>query len=1067
MKKQYKQQPVVSNDWPPRIGQGLFFGRLSVVDKQDLFVAQTLHQKSSSFMLKGQIDKVVEMCGSKEFNVEDILESNESYSPLVVAIDGAAGIGKTTLCRKLLDMWANETLLHHQHYDLVLYCPLRNSKIATAKTLSDLFVCQRYEVPIVTEWFEKRNGEGLLIIFDGWDELCEQYRHSSLAASIICREQLDQCSVIVTSRSYASSSLLEMSSLTKHFEVTGFTEKEISIVIIKTLQNDLKLAQELIDYYMHINSHNNHSDDCVTSEDIGVQEMLSNKDSQLALKLIQDLKVRGDVRSLCYVPLVLSMVILVYCKEGGHLPATLTELYENFILQTIRRHVKRQEADPRTLGSLSSLPTQLAKPLQELCQIAYTNLVNAKMAFSSHELQKYEGAVKEDFYGLMTTFIEYDEEKYQFLHLSIQEFLAALWIAKYEKKTEEVFKDHFDDDQFQLCLRFVAGLTHLEHESYRQYFNKQVDIRYERAPLFGYKAAQRSWFHRSSEIKNDSDFISSDNNKNFPSFLLQLIYESQNTKLCQLLAECIIGTSLCLQKVRLSLFDWLCLSYFINNSKAAWNHLCMEELFDPTLSVLIAGLANKSLQSEPQCKRLGLKLWHPTTELIHKFLQSSLFCNVQECYCELDNGQFVPCLALLHFFSIPQLKVLHLALYRRSLTSTSYQDEHIELETTMAKNSTLLEVKISCSGRDNQITVTIDSVIKGISRNKSIESFIINISSYPPLPPPLSNQSIEQLLKDNHTIQSLSMNIQDKLFPSSLHISKVSAPLTALEIGRSTRELMTSLIPHIKGLHCLILPEPYPSHLLFLSHPSLRTLTLPLDTAESAIELFTILQTNATLEALKLWIRYENICNSSMGTSLQNMLAENQTLKCLEIEGYFCNSFLSFLSNGIKHNLSLQQVTLKHIRLPLNEELLKFFSVVAAKNNITELEIYFKLDNEYTYCNYEEKECFMTQLFYEQGLPAVTNLLQSSSAIKRMRIVCDSYSSSEPKSKDFVIMFYQSIFTHPSLEYVDICTIYNASFLLQRTLKEKIKALIKMHQHKRPQKQVPIVNVECIITDVV
>ena len=1064
MKKQYKQQPVVSNDWPPRIGQGLFFGRLSVVDKQDLFVAQTRHQKSSWFMLKGQIDKVVEMCGNKEINVEDILQSNERSSPLVVAIDGAAGIGKTTLCRKMLNMWSNGTLLHQQ-YDLVLYCPLRNSKIATATMLSDLLVCQRYEVPMVTEWFEKRNGEGLLIIFDGWDELSEQHRHSSLAARIIRREQLDQCSVIVTSRSYASSSLLEMSSVTKHFEVTGFTEKEISIVIIKTLQNDLKLAQELIDYFVHINCHNDHCDHCVTSEKIGLQETLSNKDSQLALKLIQDLKVRGDVRSLCYVPLVLSMVILVYCKEGGHLPATLTELYENFILQTIRRHIKRQEVDPRILGSLSSLPSQLAKALQELCQIAYSNLVNGKMAFSSHQLQKYAEAAKKDFFGLMTTFIDYDEEKYQFLHLSIQEFLAAFWIAKYEKKTEEVFHDHFDDDQFQLCLRFVAGLTHLEHESYQLYFNKHIDIRCKRAPLFGYKAAQRSWFHQSSEIKNNSDFISSDDNKHFPSFLFQLIYESQNVKLCQLLAESIMGTSLCLRKVRLSLFDWLCLSYFINNSNATWNHLCLEELFDPTLSVLTAGLTNKSLQT--QCKRLDVKLWHPTTESIQKFLRSSLFGNIQECYCELDNGEFVPCLALLQFFSIPLLKVLHLALHRRSLTSTRYQDECIELEKSIAKHSMLQKVKICCSGRDNQITVTIDSVIKGISRNKSIESFIINISSYPPLPPPLSNQSIEQLLKDNHTIKALSMNIQDKLLPSSMHISKVNTPLTALEIGKSTSELMASLIPHIKGLHCLILPEPYPSHLLFLSHPSLNTLTLPLDTTESAVELFTILQTNTTLQALKLWVRYENICNSRMGTSLQDMLSENQTLQCLEIEGYFHNSFLLFLSNGIKHNSSLRQVILKHIRLPLNEEILKFFSVVAAKNNLTELEVYFKLDNEYTYCNYQEKECFMTQMFYEQGLPAVTNLLQSSSAIKTMRIVCDSYSSSEPRSKDFVKMFYESIFIHPSLEYIDICTIYNASFLLKSVLKDQIKALIKMHQQKQPQKQLPIVNVDCIITDVV
>ena len=179
------------------------------------------------------------------------------------------------------------------------------------------------------------------------------------------------------------------------------------------------------------------------------------------------------------------MVILVYCKEGGHLPTTLTQLYHNFILQTIRRHVKRHDANPRTLGSLSSLPSQLVKPFQEMCQIAYTNLTNTRMTFSSHQLHQLSlsEAVKEDYLGLMTAFTEYDEEKYQFLHLSIQEFLAAWWIAKHEEKTEEVFKTHFDDDHFRMCLRFVAGLTHLEHENYQQYFNKQLNLQCKRNPL--------------------------------------------------------------------------------------------------------------------------------------------------------------------------------------------------------------------------------------------------------------------------------------------------------------------------------------------------------------------------------------------------------------------------------------------------------------------------------------------------------------------------------------------------------------------------------------------------------
>uniref|UniRef100_A0A1X7SMA0 Uncharacterized protein n=1 Tax=Amphimedon queenslandica TaxID=400682 RepID=A0A1X7SMA0_AMPQE len=167
-----------------------------------------------------------------------------------------------------------------------------------------------------------------------------------------------------------------------------------------------------------------------------------------------------------------------------------------------------------------------------MCQLAYTNLANTRMTFSLYQLQSLSEAVKEDYLGLMTAFTEYDEEKCQFLHLSIQEFLAAWWIAKHEKKTEEVFVNLFDDDHFRMCLRFVAGLTHLENESYQQYFNEQqFDLQCKRKPLFGFKNCHLSYFYQNPEIKWHNH-ISSDDFENV-SVLLQLLYESQNTTLCQ------------------------------------------------------------------------------------------------------------------------------------------------------------------------------------------------------------------------------------------------------------------------------------------------------------------------------------------------------------------------------------------------------------------------------------------------------------------------------------------------------------------------------------------------------
>uniref|UniRef100_A0A1X7T9A2 Uncharacterized protein n=1 Tax=Amphimedon queenslandica TaxID=400682 RepID=A0A1X7T9A2_AMPQE len=285
--------------------------------------------------------------------------------------------------------------------------------------------------------------------------------------------------------------------------------------------------------------------------------------------------------------------------------------------------------------------------------------------------------------------------------------------------------------------------------------------------------------------------------------------------------------------------------------------------------------------------------------------------------------------------------------------NTYYTDKCTELEKCIEMNSTLQEMKISYEGY-NEITSTIIIVIRGVTRNKTITSLAID-DPFDDDAPPLPDGVIEQLLKDNNTLQALSLNIPE-LLPSSLNIVEVNTPLTALAIGRgwSTKLMISSLLPHIKGLHCLILPDPYPPHLLFDSHPSLHTLTLPLDTAESAIELFTILQTNTTLKALSVGIKEERVDTSSMGTSLQDMLTQNQTLKYLEINNEWDinnipSSFLSFLTTGLRHNTSLQQLSVS-IPLPLNEEIRTFINVISQKNNLTELKVNFKLDQSYSNC---------------------------------------------------------------------------------------------------------------------
>ena len=936
--------------------------------------------------VRGQIDKIPKFTKDKQIETaEDLLKPNDSDQSLTVVVDGPPGIGKTALCRKLLNLWANGELKHKQ-YDLVLYCPLRNINIAQANKLEQLlnynFQCSY--VSMVTEWLKRSYGKGLLIIFDGWNELSTQLRQSSLPTAIICKQLLHKCSVIVTSRSYASSSLLEITSVNKHVQVMGFLEEEINTVIKGTLENNPQIAQ----------------------------------------KLIGELKIRNDVQSLCYVPLICSIVILVY-RKLGNLPTTLTQLYENFILQTIRRHIKikgTHQIEPKQLYSIDQLPPILAISFKEMCRFAYLTLKenNPKMTFTSQELQQcLKECVKEDYLGLMTTFTLSDEsEGYQFLHLSIQEFLAAWWIAKYNEKTEEIFNAHFDDDHFRMCLRFVAGLTKLEHEKYLQYFNKGFDLQCKKKPLFRFDLYCRSKFYKNPEISVDYNHHVSTiiDDAKFDA-VLQLLYESQNESLCDTISQSINYYSMCLCRMKLSNFDILCLCYFLNNSTVTWNHLHLGLLNEQTVQILTNNLSTRN-----QYKILEIHLKDVSIDrMIDLFLY---FQNIQELYIVLNTQSSYPQDKLHQFLcylllQLHQLKILNFRFGIHDLSTTEqyhYEEKHLEMKSTLEE--------LVLTGHPLPI-----DIIDALANNNSVTSFTLGWTK--------AHVSIEHLLKNNHTLQAL--DIHNEL-SSSLNIGEVNTPLTAMGLN-------ILHLPHIKGLQYLKLYQCHQPHLILHSYPNLRQLDILLDTAESVNELFTILQSNTTLIALRVMLKNKDIY-SSIGNSLRDMLTLNQTIQCLEIAPPYYNyslissTYLSYLTTGLSYNNSLRELS---VLIPLshtnNQQLQTCFNIICQKYHLTELKIYFTLDQSYSNISNQEKERIMTSLYYEQELPLITNMLTLHITIRLLRVKCYyiKYDLSQSWWIHSINHLLQVIFIHPSLEYIGI----QKTQLLQDTFKEQKETYLK------------------------
>ena len=85
-----------------------------------------------------------------------------------------AGVGKTTLCTCASEDWAEGKIF--QQFELLLLLPLRQKQISSATSIADLLQLLHSSLSIrdsVARYLEEEEGEKVLIIADGWDELSE------------------------------------------------------------------------------------------------------------------------------------------------------------------------------------------------------------------------------------------------------------------------------------------------------------------------------------------------------------------------------------------------------------------------------------------------------------------------------------------------------------------------------------------------------------------------------------------------------------------------------------------------------------------------------------------------------------------------------------------------------------------------------------------------------------------------------------------------------------------------------------------------------------------------------
>ena len=499
LKSVYTSQHFYQRSAGPRYGD-IEFIRLALVKKQGVSEEDRWKDKFLKATLHGLVEDITNK--KSQINMVDIFKYGKKARKLVL-VEGAPGVGKTMLAMKLCQSWAEGELLGE--YDVVLLVELRRFQCATKLKLEDVVgvYLEGAVAAKVTQHFMGTGGKKLLIILEGWDELSPQLRHEfSFFFDLIKGDKLPNASIMVTSRPSVTAPLYDYMD-ERRVEVLGFSEKQQDEYIQKNVP-----------------------------------------DSEVAQIILDHLRQFPNLRALAHIPLTLAIICSVATKYS-RLPVTLTELYDNYTYNALFQNLKKTPGERfQSLSGLSSfdeMPRDTQRIVTALCKLALQSIQQKSFIFRRTDLEAAGIDVQSGFdgFGLLSTTqasaTAGHEVLYQFRHLSIHEFLAALEIKSLPVESRLQLLEKFRSDrQFHNVWKFLAGITKLQDGEFCEMIINMTR-------------------------QSNRDQL----------FLLHCLYEAQNPDICSVAAEK-IRQHLNLGNTTLNATDCLCAAYMVGCTEGEW-----------------------------------------------------------------------------------------------------------------------------------------------------------------------------------------------------------------------------------------------------------------------------------------------------------------------------------------------------------------------------------------------------------------------------------------------------------------------------------------------------------------
>ncbi len=331
--------------------------------------------------------------------------SEEKDQIKTVLTKGIAGIGKTVSVQKFILDWAEGKA--NQEVDFMLVLPfrelnlIRDHQYSLHRLLLDFYPelqnldSKIYEQCNVVFIFDGLDESRITLMFSDAQKVCDVTETSSvgvLMTNLMKGDLLPSALIWITSRP-AAANQIPSKYINRLTEIQGFNEPQKEEYFRKRIS-----------------------------------------DQHQASRIISHIRRARSLHIMCHIPVfcwISSTVLQKLLEEdlSAEIPQTLTEMYIHFLLIQINmRNQKYEERDPEKL--LQSNREVIVK----LAEVAFKQLMKGNVMFYEEDLIEsgidadasvYSGICSEIF---KEESVIHQRKVYSFIHLSIQEFLAAFYV---------------------------------------------------------------------------------------------------------------------------------------------------------------------------------------------------------------------------------------------------------------------------------------------------------------------------------------------------------------------------------------------------------------------------------------------------------------------------------------------------------------------------------------------------------------------------------------------------------------------------------------------------------------